>query len=297
MDHSGITAHYGDIATAWRKYRPVVLADAALRERVWQSARESLDRRMHGRDHFQLQTQTPDAATAPPCDVLIPLNFRMDSAAMLRNRIFRNVEEWLTGILDWLEARPGVTAVIRQHPCERMERYRGSDDWSELVAARPALAGRVRYVSANDPVNTYSLLEKCRVVVPYTSRLGAEAGLLGIPAVVATTSYYSESDFVFRAEDRMAFEQLLDAAVEGRLQLNEDQRCSAALVYALIENCTLLRTPFTPAIENFRKWVKVPAEEFEQMEGVADFASALFSRTPVPGLLFERTFQPKSADA
>ena len=266
--------------------------------RYWQSARESLDNRMHGRDRFQLQTQTPDAAAAPPCDLLIPLNFRMDSAAMLRHRVFRGVEDFGSeGILDWLEARPGVTAVIRQHPCERIERYGGSDDWSELLAARPALAGRVRYVAAGDPVNTYSLLEKCRAVVPYTSRVGVEAALLGIPAVVATTNYYWEGAISSSRKIGRTFTAC--STLPWKAACNSTRTNAARLrsVYSLIENCTLLRSPFTPAIENFRHWVKVPPEEFDQLKGMADFTTALFDRQAVPALLFARTFTPEPTPA
>ena len=290
LSHIGVTAHNEDVATAWREFLPRVLADSALRERVTGAARQSLDSRIHGRDRSKLQTTAHDVDSAPPCDLLIPLNFRMDAAAMLRQRVFRGVEDWLTAILDWLEQRPGVTAVIRQHPCERNDRLKGSDDWSEFLTARPALADRVRYVSAHEPLNTYSLLLKCKAVLPYTSRVGVEAGLLGIPAIVATHSYYSETDFVFRAEDRARFGQLLDRAVHGELKVSEEQQASAALVYTLIEECSLLRTPFTPGIENFRTWVKVPRERFEQLDYVSDFLTALFQRRALPALLFARRF-------
>lgn len=288
MDHSGVAAHYGDLERAWKKAREIFLKDERLREKIRRAAHESLEVRMHGKDRFQLQQQAPEESEVPACDVLVPLNYRVDAAAMLRGRVFRDVGEWLNGILDWLEKHDGVTAVIRQHPCERMPLYKGHDDWGSLIRQRPTLQGRVRYVPAEEPLNTYAVMQKCRVVVPYTSRTGVEAAMCGLPVVLATRCYYSETDFVTAAETREQFFKALNDAIEGRLSPTESQRDSAALMYFLLERCSLLKTPFTPAIANYRKWVEVSPAEFMNQEGLSAMVRVLMEREPIPSVLFEK---------
>lgn len=296
LGHGGPAAHYPDIMEVFRKVK-AGCAEAG-RARLVEAAFAAFRNRMAGNDVMRLQ---PPAAGAPiqSCDLLVPLNYRLDTAALERQRAFASVTDWLTQLLEWLSRRADLSVAIREHPCEKIPVYKGAERWQEVLAPwQEKLGSRMRFIAGEDPVNTYDLLETARVVLPWTSRTGIEGAMLGKPVVIGTECYYRGCGFTedtdTAAEYFTALERVLSEESRSTPQLRED----AALLYFLIEECLLLSTPFTPLPNDFREWVELPPEKLWDIPGGRMLREAFLTRQPASFLQFSAgpfgtAFQPQ----
>ncbi len=283
--HDGVAAHLADLPRAFEIVTRE-LSDAQ-RRAEWELAREELEKRTHGKDDRGFQVVAATGAIEK-CDVLIPLNIRWDSAALSRQRLFASVEENIAAVLEWAGAKPGVTVCIRQHPNERREHLRGSDNWEGLVARFGQMGHRVRWIGAADPVSTYDLIRAAKVVLPHTSTVGVEAALLGRPVVLATRVYYDCFSFVWKPATRDEFFALLERALGGDLPVNENAMAEAYLVYFMTQQCAVMRTRFTPQNDDYRQWMETPPEALWEEPEPADFLEALRTREPLAAIRARR---------
>jgi hypothetical protein len=274
--HGGAAAHFPDVADAFQALRHLD------REPLMAEAQAALETRMGGRDVFRLQPHAAGHAE-PPCDLLVPLNYRSDTAALHRQRAFRSVIDWLAQLLDWVATQPGLSVAIRQHPCERIPAYRGTDKWREILAPHQArLGARLRFVAAEDPVNTYDLLARCRAVLPWTSRAGVEAAMLGKPVVLGTWCYYMGLGFTADAATPAEYFSGLERALAGQASPSAEARRDAALVYYIIERRLALTTSFTPQPVDYSTWVGRAPERLWSEPPQRILREALLTRRPVP---------------
>jgi hypothetical protein len=287
--HDGVAAHLADLPRAFE----IVNRDLtdAQKARAIALGREELDKRTHGQDDRGFQV-VPATGAPEQCDVLIPLNIRWDSAALSRQRLFATVEENIAAVLDWAAGQPGVTVCIRQHPNERRDHLRGSDNWQTLIDRFLHLGHRVRWIAAADPVSTYDLIRSAKVVLPHTSTVGIEAALLGAPVILSTRVYYDTFSFVFNPATRQDFFVLLDKALSGALSVPEPAKSEAALAYFLTQQCAVMRTLFTPQNDDFPQWIETPPELLWQQPEPLDFLTALRTREPLAAIRARRILAP-----
>jgi hypothetical protein len=288
LTHDGVAAHFGDFPEVFAEVLRRCESNPAERATVMQRAHVSLQKRMEGKDVYQLQLRPASTGQTPCYDIIVPLNFRSDTAALLRQKLFPSITEWLRSVLVWLETQPGVTLAIRQHPCERIPEFRGSDQWENLLAEFPSLGERVRLIRAEDVVNTYDLIAGTKVVLPFTSRVGIEASLLGKPVVLSAHAYYGTLPFVWNPGTAAEYFQLIRAALDGEISVSPQAREAATIAYCLAEECLLLGTPFTPIPTDCQKWVAIPPGEWWDREELQDVRAALVKRQHLPFLRYQR---------
>ncbi|HEY3902217.1 MAG TPA: hypothetical protein VGM54_26625 [Chthoniobacter sp.] len=294
---NGIAAHFPDVTATAQTVIESTETDGNLPAHVEIEAREKLDERMRGDDEYRLQ---PIAASASPggkgWDILVPLNLRWDSAALCRRRLFSSVEDWLSQLLAWLEKHPDVTLAIRQHPCEKLPAFRGTDDFRELLTRFPQLGQRATFISAEEQVNTYDLIHAAKVVLPFTSRVGIEATMLGRPVILGTECYYKDCGFTWNPASALEYFAALSEALAGNLKVTEDSRRRACITYYLAECCLELRTRFTPAPVDYSQWVKMsPAEIWASPEN-EDLLTALIDHDPLVAIRYRRLAMSNAAN-
>ncbi len=291
LAQGGIAAHLGDLPRAFANLRARWQSDESEKQRVLGLAQAEIEDRAAARDfrHFQVAAATRQDDLK--YDMLVPLNIRWDSAALDRQRVFTSVREWLETLLKWTAARRDTTICVRQHPRERLNFARGSDDVASLLSQFEGMRVRLRYVRADEEVNTYDLLRHCKVVLPHTSTIGIEAAFLGKPVVLGTTCYYEDLGFVWRASSQEEYFSHVDKALSGKLQINEAQRADAAFAYFLTQRCAFVRSEFNPHAENFDKWCEMTPEAVWQSPETEDVRTALLNHEPLAAVRYRRLVQ------
>ena len=293
---NGIAAHFPDVTEVAQTLIETAETNGSLPPFVENEARQKLDERMRGDDEYRLQ---PVAATASPAraawDILVPLNLRWDSAALCRQRLFASVEDWLSQLLAWLEKQPGITLAIRQHPCEKLPAFRGKDDFRELLTRFPQLGRRATFISAEEQVNTYDLINGAKVVLPFTSRVGIEATMLGKPVILGTECYYGGCGFTWNPASAPEYFAALSEALAGKLEITAETRRRAWITYYLAECCLELKTRFTPAPVDYAHWVKMPPSEIWNSPENEDLLTAMIDHDPLVAIRYRRLSKNHSA--
>lgn len=293
LSKQSAAAHFGDIPTSLA----LLLNEAStsvLREAVGM-AREALEKRIRGEDMFNLQ-RAPKTGKKEDLDILVVLNRRCDTAALCRHRLFRSVSEWLGALLNWVTSKRDISIMIRQHPCERLPEYRGQEDWNELFAPFTSLGKRFRFIRAEEDVNTYDLIESAKVVLPFTSRVGIEAAMLGKPVILAADCYYENCGFTINPVDPAAYFTAIEKALAGVCATTEDQTKKAELVYYLMECCTFVETRLTPQPADFSDWLSVPPHELSKRSEIQTIICCATGKNTLATLTHRKrieTFTPK----
>lgn len=293
----GIATHQADIARAFPLAMAALAERPERREQIIAWSRHELGERTAGRGtylNFQKQAATGEAEG--DSNIFVPLNLRWDSAALSRTRLFPTVEEWITALVQWVATEPAARLCIRQHPAERNKVTASADDIGALVRRINTAGERVRFVAAEDPVNSYDLLRTARVVLPFTSTLGMEAPMLGIPVVTSAKNYYETFSFASRAESPEHYLQLIAQAIRGELTVSPEASEEAAFVYFLTQHCNFLLTVFTAEATEFLEWAKLPPAELWNRPDTLDLKRAIRTGEPIAAIRFARTLA-ESPDA
>lgn len=190
-------------------------------------------------------------------DVVIPLNIGWDAAALGYDSIFDSMGDWLIETIQYILINTDAKIVVRQHPAERFFDS-GKDIESKLRTVFPN-NDRLIYISSDDEVNTYSLIKKSKLVLPHTSTVGIEATLLNRPVIMATNVYYSDMNFVKKADSKYEYFAKIKNTIYGDSKFDNKFINEAKLLYGLIM-ITAINTKFTDV--NFNNWIN---DEFNDL--------------------------------
>lgn len=276
----GVVAHQMDVPRAFnRLYQE---GSPELGEAV-EAARAEYSRRTHGGDRMKYQDTAPKVVSSMPDKaVLIPLSVEWDSSALGRHHIFTDTADWLVTAVGYLLEHTDTPIIVRQHPSERREFERSRFLVGSLLGERFGKHPRYYFVSAQDDVNTYSLLDSARLVLPYISTIGIEAAALGKPVILAGQPYYSTLGFTWNATSQAEYLDLIARGAAGALPGLPDQVQKAWLCFYINAVRYRVFTDFTPQPSDFWKWCRwEPAVLFRTPE-VEDLLTAIDENRPVP---------------
>lgn len=292
--HNAVAGHYSGLQKVLERVLATLTTSAW--ESIQQRTEDELAKRKIGKDDFQFQL-VASSETTDGFDVLLPLNLRWDAAALGAEKAFPSSTDWLRAVLSWIREEGHLSVCLREHPAGRMAGGASSDDVGPIVEEFRDLAPRLRHYRPEDAVNTYSLISRARVVLPYTSTVGIEAALMGRPVITHTTVYYRNMGFGWNAETAEEYFRLINEAVTGRLVVDEDRRRRAMLAYHLTQNCCYVKSPFNPNPNPYHQWVTMPRSELSAEPGVQVFVDAITTGEELSYLMHHRMISTPDASA
>jgi hypothetical protein len=247
---------------------------------IVESALAEMGRRRSGVDKFASQMKSTREVDARFKDaVLVALNSSWDSAALGLHAVYEDSAQWIVGTAKYLLDNTSAQVIIRQHPAERLKAGRSSDDYLSLLIRHFGSNPRLHFIAAEDPVNSYDLLEQVAVVVVYTSTFGIEAAANGKPVVTPSNSYYSDLGFVRKAASLAQYHQYLSDAVSGQYFVMPTMRDDALCCFYLTQCCNWVFSPFNP--EGFAEWGRYDLDQLRQLEKVQMTIHALEQNVPI----------------
>jgi capsule polysaccharide export protein KpsC/LpsZ len=124
--------------------------------------------------------------------------------------------EWLERTILHFAGRPDVQLIVRIHPGERY-----LDGPSVADVARRVLpdvdtnpsTNHIRLLPADASVNTYDLVEIADLGIVYTTTVGLEMGMSGVPVVVGGQTHYRGKGFTLDPNTWEEYSNLLDNAI------------------------------------------------------------------------------------
>jgi hypothetical protein len=145
--------------------------------------------------------------------LLLAANVIGDSLTLGRQVFTSSMTEWLQRTVLYFAVRPELQFVVRIHPGER---YTQGPSVADVVRQQlPEIPAHIHLVAADDPVNTYDLVEIASLGLVYTTTVGMEMAMSGVPAVVIGQTHYRGKGFTIDPSSWEDYFHLLEQALSS----------------------------------------------------------------------------------
>lgn len=149
---------------------------------------------------------------------IVPIftNVIFDTSQPHANTVFEDMLDWLDMALQIIRAHPETLFVIRAHPDELRVRKASRETVSAWVEAnRVDQEPNVVFVTPNETLSSYELIQKSKFVMVYNSTIGLEASMMGAAVLCAGKARFTQYPTVFFPqtvdETRRMMEEFLNA--------------------------------------------------------------------------------------
>ena len=125
-------------------------------------------------------------------------NVIFDTSQPHANTAFEDMFDWLDLALEEIRLHPETLFVIRAHPDEMRVRKSSRETVEGWVASRGVdKEPNVVFVSPNESLSSYELIQRSKFVMVYNSTIGLEASIMGAPVLCAGNARFTQYPTVF----------------------------------------------------------------------------------------------------
>ncbi|MEA3351516.1 MAG: hypothetical protein U9Q82_12900 [Chloroflexota bacterium] len=163
--------------------------------------------------------------------VLLPTNVLGDSLTLGRQLFSNSMTEWLQRTIEYFVKRKDVQLVIKTHPGEQLGW--GPAVYDILGQMFPQLPENVRLLPAGAKVNAYDLVNIADLGLVFTTTLGMEMAMSGLPVIVTGQTHYRGKGFTLDPDSWDAFFEILARVLENpREHIPSRKQVESAWTYA-----------------------------------------------------------------
>ena len=139
--------------------------------------------------------------------VLLATNVLGDSLTLGRQIFSQSMAEWISRTVQYFAGRPDVQFIIRVHPGEVLTH--GLSMVEVVKQVLPRLPEHIRLIGPKDKVNTYDLIEVADLGLVYTTTVGMEMAMFGVPVIVSGQTHYRGRGFTYEPDSWVAYFKML----------------------------------------------------------------------------------------
>ena len=126
---------------------------------------------------------------------LLATNVLGDSLTLGRNAFASSMAEWITKTAQYFAKRADVQLVVRVHPGERL--MKGPSMLGVIERALPECPAHIHVIGPDEKLNTYDCMEIAGLGLAYTTTVGMEMAMRGVPVILAGDTHYRGRGFTF----------------------------------------------------------------------------------------------------
>ena len=145
--------------------------------------------------------------------VLLPTNVLGDSLTLGRHIFSESMTEWLIRTIEYFSNRPDTQFVIRVHPGEQIGW--GPSVYDILTEKFPELPENIHLLPAGAEVNTYDLVNTADIGLVFTTTVGMEMAMSGLPVIVTGQTHYQGKGFTLDANSWDSYFEILNKVLES----------------------------------------------------------------------------------
>jgi len=155
--------------------------------------------------------------------VLLATNVLGDSLTLGREIFTQSMEEWLERTLQYFAGKPEVQLVIRVHPGEVLIHGQSMMDVISRVLRK--LPEHIHVIGPEEKVNTYDLIAAADLGLVYTTTVGLEMAMSGVPVIVVGDTHYRGKGFTLDPNSWVQFYKIMKEVFENpsASRLTEEQ--------------------------------------------------------------------------
>ncbi len=163
--------------------------------------------------------------------VLLATNVLGDSLTLGREIFSQSMEDWLEKTLQYFAGRPDAQLVIRIHPGEVL--IHGQSMLDVILRVLPVLPEHIHVIKPTEKVNTYDLIAAADIGLVYTTTVGMEMAMSGIPVIVVGNTHYRGRGFTQDPDSWVKYHKTLKAMLENPKDYRmTDEQIESAWTYA-----------------------------------------------------------------
>lgn len=144
--------------------------------------------------------------------VLLATNVLGDSLTLGRHMFSKTMSEWISRTVQYFAGRPDVQLVIRVHPGEVLTH--GTSMVKVVHEVFPKLPEHIRLITPTEKVNTYDLIEVADIGLVYTTTVGLEMAMGGVPVIVAAQTHYRNRGFTLDPDSWVSYYKTLGQVLQ-----------------------------------------------------------------------------------
>ena len=126
---------------------------------------------------------------------LLATNVLGDSLTLGRNAFAASMAEWIEKTVQYFAKRDDVQLVVRVHPGERL--MKGPSMLGVIESALPERPAHIHVIGPDEKLNTYDCMEIAALGLAYTTTVGMEMAMRGVPVILAGNTHYRGRGFTF----------------------------------------------------------------------------------------------------
>jgi len=155
--------------------------------------------------------------------VLLATNVIGDSLTLGRQVFSDSMTEWLQRTVLYFANHPEVQLVVRIHPGELITH--GPSVADVVRKALPSIPEHIHLVPADAKINTYDIVEIADLGLVYTTTVGMEMAMSGVPVIAVGNTHYRGKGFTLDPTTWEDYFELLGKALAdpGRYRLTREQ--------------------------------------------------------------------------
>jgi len=163
--------------------------------------------------------------------VLLATNVLGDSLTLGREIFTQTMEDWLVKTLQYFAGRPDVQLVIRVHPGEVL--IHGQSMLEVIQRVLPKLPEHIRVIAPTEKINTYDLIAAADMGLIYSTTVGLEMAMCGIPVIVVGDTHFRNRGFTYDPQTWVKYHKMLKAILEEpQMYKLSDEQIEMAWAYA-----------------------------------------------------------------
>jgi capsule polysaccharide export protein KpsC/LpsZ len=145
--------------------------------------------------------------------VLLATNVIGDSLTLGRQVFSDSMTEWLSRTVQFFAAHPEAQLVVRIHPGELITK---GPSVAEVVrrALPEGIPEHIYLVPADAEINTYDLIDVADLGLVYTTTVGLEMAMSGIPVIAIGQTHYRGKGFTLDPDSWEAYFHLLNQTIQ-----------------------------------------------------------------------------------
>jgi hypothetical protein len=155
--------------------------------------------------------------------VLLATNVIGDSLTLGRQVFSDSMTDWLERTVRYFATRPDVQLVARIHPGELITK--GPSVADVIYKALPSIPENIHLIPADAKVNTYDIVEIADLGLVYTTTVGMEMAMSGVPVIVVGNTHYRGKGFTMDPQSWEAYFEMINdtLAAPGLYRLPQAQ--------------------------------------------------------------------------
>jgi hypothetical protein len=140
--------------------------------------------------------------------ILLATNVLGDSLTLGRQVFSKTMAEWVEETVRYFAKREDVQLVIRVHPGEVLTH--GTSMVTVIKAALREIPAHIHLIEPDEKINTYDILEITDLGLVYSTTVGLEMAMRGIPVIIAGQTHYRNRGFTNDPDTWETYFSLLD---------------------------------------------------------------------------------------